>query len=54
VDSLTSALVRRVLLAIGMTTYEQVTRRHRLARRDYPFFFAGVAVIIAALVTALA
>lgn len=38
----------------SMTTYEQVTRRHRLANRDLPFFFAGVAVIVAALVTALA
>ncbi len=36
-----------------MTTYEQVTQRHRLARRDLPFFVAGVAVIVAALITAL-
>ena len=37
-----------------MTTYESVTQRHRLARREVPFFFAGVAVIVAALITALA
>lgn len=43
-----------MLLMPSMTTYEQVTRRHRLANRDLPFFFAGVAVIVAALVTALA
>jgi len=34
-------------------TLEQVTQRHRLARRDVPFFFAGVGVIVASLVTAL-
>ncbi len=37
-----------------MTTYESVTQRHRLARREAPFFFAGIAVIVAALITALA
>ena len=37
-----------------MSTYESVTQRHRLARREAPFFFAGVAVIVAALITALA
>jgi hypothetical protein len=47
-------LVHNLLVVVAMTTYERVTRRHRLANRDLPFFFAGVAVIIAALVTALA
>ena len=37
-----------------MSTFESVTQRHRLARREAPFFFAGVGVIVAALVTALA
>jgi hypothetical protein len=36
-----------------MSTLEQVTQRHRLARRDVPFFFAGIGVIVASLITTL-
>jgi len=38
---------------LSLRSGEDMTTRHRLARREVPFFFAGIAVIVAALVQTL-
>ena len=38
---------------LSLRSGEGMTQRHRLARREVPFFFAGVAVIVAALLQTL-
>jgi hypothetical protein len=40
-------------LAPGMSTYEMIHHRHRLARRELPFFLASVAVVASALLQLL-